>query len=242
MIPWLRRDDPFPPLDRALGEPNGLLAAGGDLTPERLINAYRRGIFPWSSMGQPILWWSPDPRMVLYVDEFRIARSLGKRVRRAEYEVRVDTDFASVIAACALAPRSGQVGSWITREMAHAYALLHERRYAHSVESYSQGELVGGLYGIALGRVFFGESMFARSTDASKVALVHLVALLRERGVPLIDCQQETPHLASVGARPIARNVFAAHLRELIHSNEAPAAWPVGTLNRRNGSSRQTRE
>ncbi len=230
MIPWLRHGDPFPPLEQALADPNGLLAAGGDLKPERLINAYRRGIFPWSSIGQPILWWSPDPRMVLYIDEFHVSRSLRRRVRRAEYEVRVDTDFAAVIAQCSLVSRSGQGGSWITREMVHAYAVLHERRYAHSVESYRDGKLVGGLYGIALGRVFFGESMFARATDASKVALFHLVALSRERGVRVIDCQQETRHLASFGARPIARNVFATHLRELIHSNEPPAGWPVGTL------------
>ena len=230
MIAWLRHGDPFPPLEQALADPNGLLAAGGDLNPDRLINAYSRGIFPWSNIGQPILWWSPDPRMVLYIDEFRVSRSLGKRVRRAEYEVRVDTDFAAVIAECAFIPRSGQAGSWITREMVHAYVVLHERRYAHSVESYRDGKLVGGLYGIALGRVFFGESMFARATDASKVALVSLVALLKGRGVQLIDCQQETSHLASFGARPIGRNVFAAHLRELIHSNEPPAVWPVGTL------------
>ncbi len=230
MIAWLQHGDLFPPLEQALADPNGLLAVGGDLKPERLVDAYRHGIFPWSGIGQPILWWSPDPRMVLYIDEFHVSRSLGKRVRRAEYEVRVDTDFAAVIAECALMPRSGQAGTWITPAMVHAYAVLHERRYAHSVESYRDGKLVGGLYGIALGKVFFGESMFARATDASKVALVHLVDLLRECGVQLIDCQQETRHLASFGARPIARNVFAAHLRELIHSNEAPMEWPVGTL------------
>ncbi len=230
MIPWLRHGDPFPPLEQALPNPNGLLAAGGDLKPERLINAYRLGIFPWSSIGQPILWWSPDPRMVLYVDEFHVSRSLGKRVRRAEYEVRVDSDFAAVIAQCALVPRPGQGGSWITRDMVNAYVMLHERHYAHSVESYRDGRLMGGLYGIALGRVFFGESMFARATDASKVALFHLAGLLRERGVQVIDCQQETRHLASFGARPITRNVFAAHLRELIHSTDPPEGWPVGTL------------
>ena len=230
MIAWLRQNDPFPPIEQALSDPNGLLAAGGDLTPERLIDAYCRGIFPWSSDGQPILWWSPDPRMVLYLDEFHVSRSLEKRVRRAGYEVRVDTDFAAVIAACALVPRSTQAGTWITREMEHAYAVLHKRRYAHSVESYRDGVLVGGLYGIALGRIFFGESMFALATDASKVALVHLVALLRARDMLVVDCQQETRHLASFGARPVARASFAAHLQELIHSREPPVDWPVGTL------------
>jgi len=228
MIAWLRRGDPFPPLEQALTDPNGLLAASGDLKVERLINAYRRGIFPWSSAGQPILWWSPDPRMVLYIDEFHVSRSLRKRLRATDYEVRIDTNFAAVIAQCALIRRAGQAGRWITREMVHAYTLLHECHYAHSVESYRAEELVGGLYGIALGGVFFGESMFARATDASKVALVHLVALLRGLDVRLIDCQQETRHLAAFGARPIPRQAFTAHLQELIHSNEPSRRWPVG--------------
>ena len=230
MLAWLRPDAPFPPLSAALTEPNGLLAAGGDLSPERLIAAYRRGIFPWFSVGQPILWWSPDPRMVLYVDEFRTSRSLAKRVRRHEFEIRVDTAFRDVIDSCAAMPRDGQKGTWITPAMVDAYAELHRRGIAHSVESWRDGQLCGGLYGMALGHVFFGESMFARETDASKVALVHLVALLRHQGVPLIDCQQETAHLGSFGARPIARETFAGHLTELIHSTEPVAGWRAGAI------------
>ncbi len=230
MLAWLNPDDPFPPLSAALTEPNGLLAAGGDLSPERLIAAYRHGIFPWYSAGQPILWWSPDPRMVLYVDEFRTSRSLTKRVRRHEFEVRIDTAFRDVIDSCALTPRDGQRGTWITPDMADAYCELHRRGFAHSVESWQDGRLCGGLYGMALGRVFFGESMFAWETDASKVALVHLIALLRTQGVPLVDCQQETAHLRSFGARPIGRAAFAGHLGELIHSTEPVAGWRAGTF------------
>ncbi len=228
MLAWLRPDAPFPPLSAALAEPNGLLAAGGDLSPERLIAAYRRGIFPWFSAGQPILWWSPDPRMVLYVDEFRMSHSLDKRVRRQEFTVRIDTAFRDVIDSCATVPRDGQRGTWITPEMIDAYCELHRRGMAHSVESWHDGQLCGGLYGMALGRMFFGESMFARKTDASKVALVHLVDMLRRQGVPLIDCQQETAHLGSFGARPIARATFAGHLSELIHSTEPVAGWRAG--------------
>ena len=226
MLAWLGEDTPFPPLTAALTEPNGLLAAGGDLSPARLLAAYRRGIFPWYSEGQPILWWSPDPRMVLYVNEFRLSHSLGKRVRRREFETRVDTAFREVIEACAATPRDGQGGTWITRQMIDAYCELHRRGHAHSVESWQDGELCGGLYGIALGKMFFGESMFAWRTDASKVALAHLVALLQRMDVPLIDCQQETAHLAAFGARPISRAAFAAHLAALIHSTEPVAAWP----------------
>ncbi|MEO8344431.1 MAG: leucyl/phenylalanyl-tRNA--protein transferase [Betaproteobacteria bacterium] len=230
MLAWLRPDAPFPPLSAALAEPNGLLAAGGDLSPERLVAAYRRGIFPWYSAGQPILWWSPDPRMVLFVDEFQTSHSLVKRVRRREYEIRVDTAFRDVIEACAAAPRKGQRGTWITEEMVDAYCELHRRGMAHSVESWRDGVLCGGLYGMAIGRVFFGESMFARETDASKMALVHLVATLRQQGVPLIDCQQETAHLRSFGARPISRTQFAGHLHALIHSTEPVAGWRAGGI------------
>jgi leucyl/phenylalanyl-tRNA--protein transferase len=225
MIAWLGMRTPFPPIAAALAEPNGLLAAGGDLSPDRLLAAYRSGIFPWYSEGQPILWWSPDPRMVLYVDEFRVSRSLRKRVRRGEFEVRIDTAFDDVIEACARTPREGQRGTWITPEIVRAYSELHRRGYAHSVESWRDGQLVGGLYGLALGRIFFGESMFARETDASKVALVHLVDNLRSLGVPLVDCQQETGHLAALGARPIPRARFAAHLDQLIHSIGPPPGW-----------------
>ena len=225
MIPWLGAKSPFPPLSAALTDPNGLLAIGGDLSPARLLAAYRAGIFPWFSEGQPILWWSPDPRMVLHVDEFRVSRSLGKRVRAGTFETRVDSAFRSVIEACAETPRAGQGGTWITPVMIDAYCELHRLGYAHSVESWRDGELVGGLYGLALGRMFFGESMFAHETDASKVALVQLVALLQRLAVPLIDCQQETRHLAAFGARPIPRARFAAHLAELIHSVDPPAGW-----------------
>jgi leucyl/phenylalanyl-tRNA---protein transferase len=230
VIPWLDSDTPFPPLDRALSEPNGLLAAGADLSAERLIDAYRHGIYPWYSEGQPLLWWSPDPRMVLYVSEFRISRSLGKRIKRREFDVRIDTAFDQVIDACASVPRDQQRGTWITGAMGLAYRRLHTLGYAHSVEAWRGHELAGGLYGLALGGVFFGESMFTRAPDASKVSLAALVALLQQRGVTLIDCQQETEHLASMGARPIPRHKFARHLDELIHSNAAPAGWSAGPI------------
>ncbi len=224
VIPWLGPTDPFPPVERALTDPDGLLAAGGTLEPSRLVEAYARGIFPWSSEGEPLLWWSPDPRMVLFCDEFKVSRSLRRRIREGRFEIRVDTAFDEVMLACA-GPREGQGGTWITGEMRRAYGGLHRLGYAHSVEAWREGRLVGGLYGVALGRVFFGESMFARETDASKVALAHLVAMLRERGVPIIDCQQDTAHLASLGARPIPRREFAAILAELIHSTAPPPGW-----------------
>lgn len=229
MIPWLRASDPFPPLERALDDPNGLLAAGGTMDVSRLLDAYRRGIFPWSSEGQPLLWWSPDPRMVLFTAEFKPSRSLRRRLRDNRFEVRIDTACGRVIAACA-GPREGQSGTWITPEIRKAYGELHRRGYVHSVESWREGELVGGLYGVTLGRVFFGESMFAHEADASKVALAHLIERLRSLDVPLIDCQQETEHLASLGARPIPRTRFAAHLRELIHSTGPPAGWQTGAV------------
>lgn len=227
MIPWLRDSDPFPPLATALREPNGLLAAGGGLDANRLLAAYRQGIFPWSSEGQPLLWWSPDPRMVLFVDEFKLSRSLDKRIRSGRFDVRVDTACERVIEECA-APRSDQDGTWITPGMREAYVALHRLGYVHSVEAWREGRLVGGLYGVAIDRMFFGESMFARETDASKVALAHLVAHLRRLGVPLIDCQQQTSHLASLGGRPIPRKRFAAHLCELIHSAAPPQGWCPG--------------
>lgn len=230
MIPWLDPSTPFPPIDAALTDPDGLLAAGADLSPARLLDAYRHGIFPWYSEGQPILWWSPDPRMVLRVREFRVSRSLEKRMRRHEFDLRIDTAFDAVIDACAHVPRGQGGGTWITPAMIDAYRRLHRLGYAHSVEAWRDDELAGGLYGIALGRVFFGESMFARATDASKVALAGLVALLRGLDVPLIDCQQETRHLASLGARPIPRKRFARHLGELIHSTAAPDGWQPGPL------------
>jgi leucyl/phenylalanyl-tRNA--protein transferase len=230
VIPWLDSKSPFPPVDRALADPNGLLAAGGDLSPERLIDAYRHGIYPWYSRGQPLLWWSPDPRMVLYVAEFKLSRSLAKRIRRRDFEIRVDTAFADVVDACANIARQAQFGTWITREMAVAYKRLHLLGYAHSVEAWRDGELVGGLYGLALGKMFFGESMFSFESDASKVALAALVSRAEALGMPMIDCQQETEHLASMGARAIPRRDFALALTELINSTATPAGWAAGPL------------
>jgi leucyl/phenylalanyl-tRNA--protein transferase len=230
VIPWLGAGTAFPSLDHAMTDPNGLIAAGGDLSPARILAAYRRGIFPWYSAGQPILWWSPDPRMVLDLAEFRVSRSLRKRIRREDFELTCDSAFRDVVEACASAPRQGQFGTWITGEMIDAYAELHRRGYAHSIEAWSGDDLAGGLYGLAIGRVFFGESMFARESDASKVALVGLVSRLRALGVPMIDCQQETAHLASFGARAMSRRRFAARLAELIHSLEPPPGWTAGRL------------
>ena len=225
MIPWLRPGTPFPALDTALAEPNGLLAAGSELTAERLVDAYAHGIFPWYSEGQPVLWWSPDPRMVLFVDEFRVSRSLRKAVRQERYGIRADTAFRAVIESCAAAPRAGQGGTWITPAVVAAYCALHERGLAHSVEAWRGDELVGGLYGVAIGRMFFGESMFAHASDASKIALVHLVGILRAHGMPLVDCQQETRHLASFGARPIPRREFAERVAALVHCAAPGAPW-----------------
>ncbi len=224
MIPWLRADDPFPPVETALSAPNGLLAAGADLSPQRLLDAYARGIFPWFNPGEPILWWSPDPRMVLFPHEFKPSRSLRKRLRRRDYEVRVDTAFRQVMLACA-APRSGQRGTWITAQMVDAYVRLHTLGYAHSVETWIDGELAGGLYGVAIGRVFYGESMFTRVTDASKIALAHLVAQLSDWGYGLIDCQMSTRHLASLGAREIPRGEFTAWLSRLTVLPGQTAPW-----------------
>lgn len=227
MIPWLEKPVAFPDTKRALGEPNGLLCAGGDLEPATLVAAYARGIFPWFSDDQPILWWSPDPRMVLFPDEFKVSKSLAKTVRANRFTVRFDTDFAGVITGCA-APRSEDGGTWIVAPMQAAYRRLHEMGIAHSVESWLLGEngpeLVGGLYGIALGKMFFGESMFSRATDASKVALVALVEKLRRDGFELIDCQQETRHLARFGARPIPRRDFVERLQVLINSPDLPSS------------------
>jgi len=224
MIPWLRGDTPFPPVSKALQSPNGLLCAGGDLSPERIVEAYSRGIFPWFSEGDPILWWSPDPRMVLFPAELKVSRSLRKAVARGDYETRFDTAFREVMQACAQ-PRNGQGGTWIVPEMVDAYTRLHERGLAHSVESWRDGELVGGLYGVALGKVFFGESMFARAPDASKVALVKLVERLAADGYRVIDCQQATAHLASLGAREIPRKEFAQLVEDSIQYPPSGQRW-----------------
>lgn len=215
MLNWLDRNDPFPAPDSALREPNGLLCAGADLSPRRLLDAYRRGIFPWYSGGEPILWWSPDPRMVLFCDELKVSRSLAKNVRNRGFEVRIDSAFAKVIKACA-GPRKGETGTWLSRDMQAAYLTLHRSGHAHSVETWRDGRLVGGLYGVSIGRMFYGESMFSTETDASKVALVGLVEDLRRRAMPLIDCQQRTPLLASLGAREIPRREFLRRVAALV--------------------------
>jgi leucyl/phenylalanyl-tRNA--protein transferase len=212
----IQNDQPFPPVELALAQPNGLLAVGGDLSPERLLEAYRHGIFPWFNEDDPILWWSPDPRMVLFPAEFKISRTLRKTLRNGNYEVHTDTAFEQVMRACA-APRNGQAGTWILEEMIAAYCELHRMGYAHSVETWMDGELVGGLYGMAIGSMFYGESMFCRRTDASKIALAHLARQLERHGFGMIDCQMNTPHLASLGAREIPRDDFINRLRELIH-------------------------
>jgi len=224
MIPLLHDDTPFPPLECALIEPNGLLAAGGGLTPARLLDAYGQGIFPWFNEGDPILWWSPDPRMVLFPEKLKISRSLRKTLRNNVYEVRTDSAFEQVIHACA-APRDGQAGSWIHDEMLSAYSALHHMGYAHSVESWQDGELLGGLYGLSIGRMFYGESMFCRANDASKVALAHLTAQLRRWNLGMIDCQMNTPHLASLGAHEIPRDEFIHKLQELIHYPNIASPW-----------------
>ena len=224
MIPWLADDDEFPPVARALREPNGLLAAGGDLSVKRLVQAYRKGIFPWYSEDQPILWWSPNPRMVLDPAALRISRSLRKRLRRRDYEVRADTAFSAVLRACA-APRAGSDGTWITAEMMDAYEALHRAGHAHSVETWISGELAGGLYGVALGRAFFGESMFNRTADASKLALAHLARQLERWSYGMIDCQMTTAHLARFGAREIPRAEFMRKLKELVNYPQTVREW-----------------
>ena len=224
MIALLHDDTPFPPVEQALRTPNGLLAAGGKLAPARLLQAYHHGIFPWFNAGDPILWWSPDPRMVLFPGEFRTSRSLHKTLRKKTYETRIDTAFEQVMRACA-APRGGQAGTWIHEEMIAAYTELHRMGMAHSVEAWQGDELVGGLYGVGIGRMFFGESMFSRSPDASKVALAHLAAQLRRWNFGMIDCQMNTPHLASLGAREIPRTEFIRRLQELIHYPDASSPW-----------------
>jgi leucyl/phenylalanyl-tRNA--protein transferase len=225
VLAWLKSKDPFPPVERALKDPNGLLAAGGELSVERLLEAYRRGVFPWYSGAEPVLWWSPDPRMVLYCEELKVARSLAKSVRNKGYEVRVDTAFAAVLDACADRPQ----GTWLGGDMTKAYLRLHRAGHAHCFETWQDGELVGGLYGVALGRMFYGESMFSRETDASKVALVALVGELRAREFPLIDCQMHTPLLASLGARDIPRRTFLRELAALVNYPQVPGKWNVKT-------------
>ena len=245
-LAWLEPDTPFPALDRALQEPDGLLAVGADLTTARLADAYAHGIFPWFSEGEPILWWSPDPRMVLQCAHFAPGRALRKRLRQiarqseiascalgtdhpsaGTVEVRVDTAFDQVMAACA-APRDGQPGTWITLPMQRAYRQWHREGATHSVETWIDGRLAGGLYGVSLGTMFFGESMFTRVSDASKIALAYLVTFLARHDVQWIDCQQQTHHLASLGAAPVARADFAAHVAQARHRPRPP--WQSGRL------------
>ncbi|PMR75457.1 leucyl/phenylalanyl-tRNA--protein transferase [Billgrantia endophytica] len=233
MLPWLPEQPvTFPPVSQALRDPDGLLAAGGDLTPDWLLAAYRRGIFPWYSDGQPILWWSPNPRMVLFLDELRISRSLAKRLRNGAFQVTYNRAFDAVVEACA-APREGQPGTWITHEMHRAYSALHDLGYARSVEVWREDRLVGGLYGVAMGPVFFGESMFSRERDASKVALVHLGRAMQASNGHLIDCQMHTRHLANLGARDIARSEFIGYLEKDLTTPSSPGGiyplpdWPL---------------
>jgi leucyl/phenylalanyl-tRNA--protein transferase len=221
----------FPDVSLALREPDGLLAVGGDLTTDRIMSAYRRGIFPWYSENQPILWWSPDPRTVLFPARLKISRSLRKTLRRARFRVSMDEAFQQVIAACA-APRPGSSGTWITREMADAYNRLHRSGYAHSVECWIDGQLAGGLYGVAIGRVFFGESMFSRVSDASKVAFAWLVRQLRAWGFGLVDCQVYSAHLASLGAEEIPRAKFVDYLNVLCNNEHHTAQWKFQTSER----------
>jgi leucyl/phenylalanyl-tRNA--protein transferase len=224
MLTLLRHNAPFPPVNTAMLEPNGLLAAGGDLMPERLLEAYCNGIFPWFNEGDPILWWSPDPRMVLFPEEFKLSKSLLKTLRRGKYELRTDTAFEQVMRACAL-PRAGQNGTWIQEDIVDAYVRLHRMGLAHSVETWIDGELSGGLYGVSLGRMFYGESMFSHKTDASKIALAHLSAQLTRWQFGMIDCQMNTSHLASMGAREIPRTQFITQLQELIHYPHIASPW-----------------
>lgn len=222
---WLHPDDAFPPVDQALNEPPGLLAAGADLSVNRLREAYSQGIFPWFNAGEPILWWSPDPRMVLPCDSLHLSRSMRKKLRQIGRQqdegnmrtvVTVDCAFDAVMSACARTPRHGVSHTWITNEMAQAYQAWHQAGQVHSIETWIDGKLAGGLYGVCLGCMFFGESMFAWQTDASKIALAHLVNLLSRSGCRLIDCQMETAHLASLGAYTVGRNEFCEHVRQAV--------------------------
>jgi leucyl/phenylalanyl-tRNA--protein transferase len=237
MIPWLDKRTPFPDVSEALTEAegaSGLLAAGGDLSPQRLLEAYRHGIFPWFSSGQPILWWSTDPRMVLFTHHFKVSASLRKILKKVDrsmtsggsWQVRFDTAFEDVMRACA-GPRKEGAGTWISEEIIRSYTALHQLGFAHSSELWLDEELVGGAYGISIGRMFYGESMFARITDGSKIALAYLVHFLRTNGVAMIDCQQETSHLASLGAAPITRTEFIRHLQQAINESDIKTWQPL---------------
>lgn len=224
MIPWLQHSsDPFPPIDQAIDDPNGLLAAGGSLSKERLIDAYRSGIFPWYSPGEPILWWSPDPRCVVIPDQLHISRSMRKRLKKKDYTVVFNRNFSSVMDACS-APRKDAEGTWISDQMKLAYNALHKEGVAHSVEVYINDELVGGLYGLSMGKLFFGESMFSRAKDTSKIAFILMVEQLQKWGYALIDCQVSNDHLFSLGAIEISREEFQLYLDRYIDS-PSPSNW-----------------
>jgi leucyl/phenylalanyl-tRNA--protein transferase len=218
-------DAPFPPAALALREPDGLLAAGGDLSSTRLLNAYRQGIFPWYSDGQPILWWSPDPRMVFATDGVRLPSKFRRGLRRSTWVLRADGAFDQVISTCAQTPRPGQDGTWITDEMLRAYRQLHRLGHAHSVEVFDGDTLVGGIYGVAIGRMFFGESMFSAESGGSKVALAGLAHVLHDWGWPLIDAQVANPHLQFMGAQPLPRSEFLARIGTLVEKDEQPGPW-----------------
>ncbi len=230
MIPFLGPLDLFPPVETSREDMGGLLAVGGDLSAARILDAYRHGIFPWGTVEGHPLWYSPDPRMVLFPDEFRLTRSLRKTLRSDRFEVRFDSDFAGVIEACSTTPRAGQDGTWISDDMRDAYCRLHELGWAHSVETYAEGDLIGGLYGLAIGRMFYGESMFSRRSDASKIAFAHLVRFLLAEQFGMIDCQMRTQHLASLGGREIPRAAFLDRLRQLTASGSARSIWTTAQL------------
>lgn len=228
-LPWLDSPDTsFPDIDLALSDPNGLLAAGGGLSPRRLLEAYSSGIFPWFEEGQPVLWWSPDPRMVLFPEDLRVSKSLRKTINKSHFTVTMDTAFSEVIACCAQ-PRGDSPGTWITDDMQAAYTQLFDAGHAHSVEVWSDGDLVGGLYGVALGQLFFGESMFSFQSDASKIALVNLVKQLQQWNYKLIDCQVSSEHLESLGALEISRDEFRRQLHELLPGPGKAAPWRIDT-------------
>jgi leucyl/phenylalanyl-tRNA---protein transferase len=224
MIPFLGPADPFPPVEQALDQPDGLLAAGGSLTTRRLVDAYRRGIFPWFNEGDPILWWSPDPRTVLRPSRLHVSHSLRKKLRKGSFLVTIDRAFARVLDGCA-APRTGDRGTWLSMPMRRAYTALHLAGLAHSIEVWMDGELAGGIYGVGIGRMFFGESMFTRRTDASKIAMARLAAQLERWDCPLIDCQLETDHLLSLGAEHMPRRAFVAEVERL--TKLAAPRWEI---------------
>ncbi len=231
-LPWLASDTPFPPPQQALDMPDGLLCLGGDLSPQRLLAAYRQGIFPWFAEGEPLMWWSPNPRMVFASDGVHLARRFRRVLRHSTWHVRADTAFSKVITACAHSPRPGQEGTWLTAEMIAAYQALHRLGHAHSVEVFDGEQLVGGIYGVAIGQMFFAESMFSAHSGGSKVALAMLAAFLREQGWPLIDAQVENPHLLRMGAKRMARDTFLALVARQTALPGLDGSWQVPFGNR----------